>query len=65
MIYELRWDGRSALIELVCDGRVIIVMTPEQARHNAAKLIKMADSAPSHAVEPCVPLEVQPCRQQR
>ena len=53
MIYELRL--RRGRIELVCDERVIVVMTPEQARNNGEKLTKLAYAAD---------LEVQPCRQQ-
>jgi len=53
MLYELR--VRRGLIELVCDERVILTMTPEQARRNAAKLVSLAEEV----------LEVQPCQQQR
>jgi len=56
MLYELRL--RRGLIELVCDERVIVAMTPEQARRNAAKLVMLADEIAGK-------LEVQPCRQQR
>ena len=55
MLYELRL--RRGLIELVCDERVVLTMSPEQARRNAAKLVMLAD-------ETVGKLEVQPCRQQ-
>jgi len=45
MLYELR--VRRGLIELVCDERVVLAMTPEQARRNAAKLGRLADEADS------------------
>jgi len=45
MPYELRL--RRGLIELVCDERIILTMTTEQARRNAAKLVMLADEAGS------------------
>ena len=54
MLYELRL--RRGLIELVCDERVVLAMTPEQARRNAVKLATLADEAEGKQ-------EVQSCQQ--